>query len=146
MFAVTWGLRDVANIAATFSIGMSTFTGQSVVRVHISSHGSLAGLPHLKSAIANILAAGRAQVSGRGWIDKTLDPLSRMYIHALGETEIRGLLKEVGAQDGLIGEHLMYPLVMKFANIPPAMAMNLAHATPFVATPRRRPPVTIQAQ
>jgi hypothetical protein len=90
MFAVTWGLRDVEYIAATFTMGMSTFTGQTVVRVHIRSHGNLAELPHLKSAIANIFAAGRTQVSDRGWIEKTVDPLNRMYIHVLGEKEIRG--------------------------------------------------------
>ncbi len=132
MFAVTWGPKGVENIAATFTMGMSTFTGHSVVRVHVSSNGSLDAGPDVKSAIANILAEGRAQILDRGWIEKTVDPLNRMYIHALGEKQIRGLLKEVGAQDRLLGDCLMYPLVMRFANIPSAMAMDLANAPPFV--------------
>jgi hypothetical protein len=132
MFAVAWAPKDVEKIAATFTIGLSTFTGHSVVRVHMNSNGNLANEPEAKSAIANILAEGRAQILDRGWIEKTIDPLNRMYIHALGEKEIRSPLKEVGAHDRLLGEHPMYPLVMKFANIPPAMAMDLPEATPFV--------------
>jgi hypothetical protein len=138
VFAVKWGPKDVEKIAATFTLGVSTFTGRLVVRVHIKSNGNLANDSEVKSAMASILAEGRTQILDRGWIEKTVDPLSRMYIHALGEKEIRGPLKEVGAHDRLIGDYLMYPLVMRFANIPPAMAMDLPDATPFVPISKPR--------
>lgn len=93
VFAVTWG-PDVDKIAATFTIGTSTFTGCSVVRVHINSNRALANDPDVKFAIANIFAAGRRQILARCWIEKGVDPLDRMYVHSLGEKAIRHHLKD----------------------------------------------------
>jgi len=132
IFAVTWGPKGGETIAATFTVGMSTFTGRPVVRVHLKSNGNLDSDPELKSAIVNVLTEGRAQIIDQGWIEKTVDPFNRMYIHALGENELRRSLKEARAQDRLVGDCLMYPLVMKFADIPSAMAMDLRGAAPFV--------------
>jgi hypothetical protein len=137
IFAVTWGAKGGEKIAAAFTLGMSTFTGHQVVRVHIKSNGNLGNDSELNSAIANLLTEGRAEILDRGWIEKTVDPLNRMYIHALGENELRRSLKEAGAQDRLVGDCLMYPLVMKFADIPSAMAMDLRSAAPFVPLGRR---------
>jgi hypothetical protein len=57
----------------------------------MNGNGNLANDPNVKSAVASILAKGRAEILDRGWIQKTIDPLDRMYVHALGEKEIKGL-------------------------------------------------------
>jgi hypothetical protein len=132
IFAATWSPKCAEKIAATFTLGMSTYTGDPVVRVHIKSDGKLTNDLGVTLAVANLLAEARSEIVDRGWIEKTVDPFDRMYIHALGEKELRRPLKEAGAEDRLVGDCLMYPLVMTFANIPSAMALDLQCAAPFV--------------
>ena len=91
VFAVTWRSKCVERIAATFTLGMSTYTGKPVVRVHLKSEGNLAKDPNVKLAVVNLLTEGRAAIVDRSWIEGTVDPLDRMYIHALGEKELKSV-------------------------------------------------------
>ncbi|MDE1902061.1 MAG: hypothetical protein KGI37_10530 [Alphaproteobacteria bacterium] len=68
VFLVNWDSADnKQRIAASFTKGISTFTGKTVVRVQVTSNGNLPSPQALQGVMASILAAGQEEASRREW-------------------------------------------------------------------------------
>lgn len=68
IFLAHWsGNGGKQQIVASFTNGISTFTGEPVTRVQITSNGNLPNPGMLQNALASLLAAGQDEIHNRGW-------------------------------------------------------------------------------
>ena len=68
IFATEWKSRDGSQqISASFTEGISTFTGNPVVRVQIMSNGNLPDKAMLKDVLDSLLVAGQTEIDKREW-------------------------------------------------------------------------------
>jgi hypothetical protein len=128
-FALRWfdGEHEIAGI---FTRTISTFTGEPVVRLQLTSNGTLPNDEMLKEVLSPILKAGCAVIKDWGWglpvgapIPPFGGPVPKIYIHAHEEPEIEGVLKQMGLGNRLCGSELMAPAVLDHGNIPNQQAI-----------------------
>jgi len=148
VFLVNWvGYNGEQKITATFTEAISTFSGETIIRVQLTSSSILPPKDKLNEVISAILTAGRTEVLERNWAGKDTPPTMR--IHAINEPQIVASLIEIGAHNRLLGTRPMLPVVADFANIPPA-ALDFKPATtdPFISEEKLLEPYdeTIQFQ
>ena len=68
VFLTNWSSKDgKQQLVASFTEGISTFTGDSVVRVQFTSNGNLPDKAILKDILASLLSAGQKEIDGRKW-------------------------------------------------------------------------------
>ncbi|MGB4056709.1 MAG: hypothetical protein WBK77_01345 [Alphaproteobacteria bacterium] len=68
IFLAQWSAEGgKQQIVASFTNGISTFTGDPVTRVQITSNGSLPNPGTLQNVLASLLAAGQDEVQARQW-------------------------------------------------------------------------------
>lgn len=83
VFITSWASADKKQqIAASFTEGISTFTGDPIVRVQITSNGNLPYGEIMKDVIASLIEAGHEEIANRGWgrentnARKIIDPIT----------------------------------------------------------------------
>jgi hypothetical protein len=117
IFVAQWCGENGEQIAASYTEAISTFTGEPVVRVQISSNGKLPDAEHLQDVLYALIEAGDTEIMNRSWIDgNNTSSLSCTRIHALDEIEIVEALKGLGAQPRVLGGNPMIPISISFAN------------------------------
>lgn len=68
IFLAQWSSNDdKQQIVASFTNGISTFTGEQVTRVQITSNGDLPNSGMLQHVLASLLAAGQEEIQERKW-------------------------------------------------------------------------------
>jgi len=88
VFVASWASDDEKQrLAASFPEAFSTFTGENIVRVQLTSNGNLPYGDKLKEVLSSLLIAGEEEVRERRWgkpaLHKQLKPRSPIiYIHA----------------------------------------------------------------
>ncbi|MFY9288608.1 MAG: hypothetical protein WAO98_08930 [Alphaproteobacteria bacterium] len=129
VFAVNWASPDdKQKIVASFTRGISTFTGDVVTRVQFTSNGSLPQEAVMKDVLASMLEAGQKEIGKRQWGEKvqaandgTFEPAyiaPVMRIHAFEEPAIVSALKDLKAATRSLGPHPMLPLIVDFKTTP----------------------------
>lgn len=122
VFSVLWKSEDEhQQIVATFTEALSTFTGEPVIRVQITSNEFLPDNEELKNIIGGIIQAGEKEVSKRGWATEHQNPINLMRFHLLQEPETISALTAMGAKPRFLGQHLMLPITLGFQDIPDTM-------------------------
>ena len=109
IFLTQWsGEGNKQQIVASFTNGISTFTGDPVTRVQFTSNGNLPNNGVLQSALASLLSAGQEEIVARGWgstkeqhIQSPIIPdgVSRQEIYAalLSSSQDEMLVRKIGA-------------------------------------------------
>ena len=68
IFLTRWSGEDGRQqLCASFTNGISSFTGDPIVRVQITGNGNLPNAGILQSALASLLAAGQEEIQARHW-------------------------------------------------------------------------------
>jgi hypothetical protein len=125
-FAVRWSSADDGQeIVGIYTRTVSTFTGEPIVRLQLTSNGNLPDGDMLKEVMASMLSAGRAEISTRGWGLPIGEPVPALggsipviRIHASQEPEIVQALIKMGAEDRKCGAKTMVAAVMGTETIP----------------------------
>ena len=109
IFLTQWsGEGSKQQIVASFTNGISTFTGDPVTRVQFTSNGNLPNSGVLQSVLASLLATGQEEIETRGWgstkeqhIQSPIisDGVSRQEIYAalLSSSQDEMLVRKIGA-------------------------------------------------
>ena len=149
IFLTQWASNDgKQKVVATFTEGLSTFTGDPVIRVQVTSNGNLPGKGVLKDVLASLLVAGQNEIDKREWgksrpITHGASPvvslggsdkeLQTSAFAVAGEEVARqtapvslmrihsfedGIVDALPGRTRLLGAHAMRPVVVDFANIP----------------------------
>ena len=122
------------HVVATFTSGISSFTGESIVRIQVVSNACYSSEGTTEAMVRSLIAAGCSEIERRGWRSGTTEDRSpmRMRIHMLNEPQIRAALLRIGAVPRLLGPDLMMPLSIDFQNIPKEVLLgDLIPATPL---------------
>jgi hypothetical protein len=126
--------NQAPHLVATFTSGISSFTGSSIIRIQIVSNGCYSSEGTTEAMVRSLIAAGCCEIERRGWHSRTTDDRSPipMRIHILNEPQIRSALLKIGAVPRLLGANLMMPLSIDFQNIPQKdLLRELIPATPI---------------
>jgi len=139
-FLVRWTDNDGMEIVAIYTRTISTFTGEPVVRLQLTSNGNLPDSEMLKEVMASILRAGKEKISDRGWglpigmpVPAFGSLIPTIRIHAHKEPEIVQALAEMDAEDRKCGDRLMMAAALHTDTIPNQEKMfgqDLPEATP----------------
>lgn len=134
IFTTSWRMGKQA-ICASFTKGMSTFTGDDIARVQFTSNGDLPRGKKLQSVLGALLEAGKEEIVSRDWLKKQDEAQSDycfLRIHALNEPKIVEALRSMGAQTRLLGPRIMKPVVIDYEDIAGTVfGGNLPKAKPF---------------
>lgn len=141
VFVASWSGDNGAQIAASFTEAISTFSGQPIVRVQFTTNHRIPDDATLMDALASLIMAGHAEVLLRKGLSdsnawKVDEHRTVMRIHALNEPEIGNALRKMGAAPRMIGPHFMRPVITNFGNIPDKLLdFPVPKATPLFTTP-----------
>ena len=123
VFIISWPPNRGRRIVAACTIGISTFTGDPVVRVQFKSNGVFPRTVELHCIIDEILKTAGVEILRRNWTEGR-DPTSLFRLNATGESEIRDVLTNMGASARFLGPHSMHGHVIDFRNISKEVLAN----------------------
>jgi hypothetical protein len=117
VFATNWTSGDgKQQVMATFTEAISTFTGETIIRVQFGSMGEITDPKLLEDITASLLMAGREKVyNDLKWghdEDETSSfgyTVPLMRIHAPEDVGIISALKKLDAKVRTLGHHAMFP-------------------------------------
>jgi hypothetical protein len=123
VFIGNWSSEDgIQQISASFTQAISTFTGETIIRIQFTTSGLLPVHEKLIDVISALVVVGHSELLAREWqTSGRLDNNDRaliMRFHALDEPRIVEALKQLGAHPRMIGNHTMLPVITAHANTP----------------------------
>ncbi|HBM91392.1 MAG TPA: hypothetical protein DD400_05935 [Rhodospirillaceae bacterium] len=124
VFAVTAEENNSTQaLSVSFTGAISTFSGKPIIRVQLTSNGSLHNTNWIKTSLTNIFDVAQNEIIKRRWFPwatshakKAHNFLRIMKLHATHEPIIRKALKEMGAKPRKLGTKSMKPVVVDFNN------------------------------
>ncbi|MGE0109120.1 MAG: hypothetical protein AB7S81_05065 [Bdellovibrionales bacterium] len=140
IFAVTTlDKQNQTRLSATFTRTISTFSGNPIIRVQMTSSQNLddTNKNWVRKSILSILDAAKREVETRDWypwtprITSKADFLQRLMIHAKDEPLIVNTLREMGAVTRKLGTHDMMPMVINFKDMPDRMIPEKPTSVPY---------------
>lgn len=120
IFTVSWkSIDEKQQIVASFTEAFSTFNGEAVVRVQLTSNGALPEEKTLKDVLTALIWEGEREIVKRGWTEKTgMDLVRLMRFHILKEPKVISAFKALEAEPRLLGHNIMLPITLSFLDIP----------------------------
>ena len=148
VFLTAWSNSDgIQQIAATHTKGISTVSGNAIIRSQFTSNGNLPPPNELRNIMTEMVSIGRAVALEREWANDNngnAQTLPIMRVHAYGR-EMVDALKAVGGKPRHFGfnernePHFMAPAVINYTQIPNTELRSKLHASKPLMVIARQP-------